>query len=70
MWVFQPGLWELYYLCSEIEGADQLHGYQEANLRLCFRLCRMLVFWCGGSFISYVCECMLIKAEQHVERNG
>ena len=35
---------ELYYPSSEYEGADQLRGYREADLRLCFRLCRVLVF--------------------------
>ena len=35
---------ELYYPCSENKGADQLRGYREADLRLCFRLCRLLVF--------------------------
>ena len=34
----------LYYLCSENKGADQLRGYREADLRLCFRICKMLVF--------------------------
>ena len=34
----------LYYLCSENKGADQLRGYREADLRLCFRICIMLVF--------------------------
>ena len=34
----------LYYLCSEKKGADQLRGYREADLRLCFRICKMLVF--------------------------
>ena len=34
----------LYYLCSENKGADQLHGYSEADLCLCFRICKMLVF--------------------------
>ena len=34
----------LYYLCSENKGADQLRGYHEADLRLCFRKCRLLVF--------------------------
>ena len=29
----------LYYLCSENKGADR-----EDDLRLCFRLCKMLVF--------------------------
>ena len=35
---------ELYYPSSENKGADQLRGYCEADLRLCFRLCRLLVF--------------------------
>ena len=40
----------MYYPCSENKGADQLCGHREADLRLCFRLCRLLVFPCGGSF--------------------
>ena len=35
---------ELYYPSSENKGADQLRGYREADLRLNFRLCRLLVF--------------------------
>ena len=34
----------LYYPCSENKGADQLRGYREADLRLCFRICKLLVF--------------------------
>ena len=34
----------LYYLCSENKGADQLCGYREADLRLCFRICKNPVF--------------------------
>ena len=34
----------LYYPCSENKGADQLRGYREADLRLCFRPCKLLVF--------------------------
>ena len=34
----------LYYLWSENKGADQLRGYREADLRLCFRICKTLVF--------------------------
>ena len=30
----------LYYLYSENKDADQLRGYCEADLRLCFRICR------------------------------
>ena len=32
------------YLCSENKGVDQLRGYREADVRLCFRICKMLVF--------------------------
>ena len=35
---------ELYYSSSENKGAYQLHGYREADLRICFRLCRLLIF--------------------------
>ena len=34
----------LYYLCSENKGADQLCGHRDADLRLCFRICKKLVF--------------------------
>ena len=30
----------MYYPCSEIKGADQLRGNREADLRLCFRICK------------------------------
>ena len=36
---------EVYYLCSENK------GYCEADLRLCFRQGRLLVFPCGGSYV-------------------
>ena len=34
----------LYYLCGENKGADLLRGHREADLRLCFRICKTLVF--------------------------
>ena len=34
----------VYILCSENKSADQLRGYREADLRLCFRICKTLVF--------------------------
>ena len=40
---------ELHYPCSENKGTDQLRSYCETDLRLCFRICRLLVFPCGGS---------------------
>ena len=42
----------LYYLCSENKGADQLCSSCEADLRLCFRLFKLLIFPCGGSYIK------------------
>ena len=46
---------ELYYTSSENKAADQLRGYREADLRLCFRLCRLLVFPRGGSIMCIIC---------------
>ena len=37
---------------SENKGADQLRGYREADLRLCFRLCRLLIFPWGSSLVT------------------
>ena len=56
-------MWEvegLYYLCSENKGADQLRGHREADLRLCFRICKMPVFsqeahiWAW--WLSWLCD--------------
>ena len=44
----------LYYLCSENKDADQLRGYCEADLRLCFRICKTLVFSRRGSNAVYL----------------
>ena len=35
---------ELFYPCSENKGADQLRSYCEADLCICFRICKMFVF--------------------------
>ena len=42
----------MYYPCSENKDADQLRGYREADLRLCFRPCKLLVFSRTGSISS------------------
>ena len=39
----------LYYPSSENKGTDQLRGYRGADLRLCFRICKTLVFSRRGS---------------------
>ena len=39
----------MYYPCSENKDADQLRDYREADLRLCFRPCKLLVFSRTGS---------------------
>ena len=41
----------MYYPCSENNGADQLRGHREADLRLCFRICKKPVFSQRGSNI-------------------
>ena len=40
----------LFYPYSENKGADQLRGYHEADLRLCFRICKKPVFSRRGSY--------------------
>ena len=40
------GLYDLY---SKNKGADQLRSYREADLRLCFRICKKPVFSRRGS---------------------
>ena len=43
----------LHYPSRENKGTDQLRGYREADLRLCFHICKMLVFsWRGSLWIS------------------
>ena len=39
----------MYYPCSENKDADQLRGYREADLRLCFRISKKPVFSRRGS---------------------
>ena len=39
----------MHYPCGENKGADQLRGYREADLRLCFRICKKPVFSRRGS---------------------
>ena len=34
----------MYYPCSENKGPDQLHSYCEADLRICFLICKTLGF--------------------------
>ena len=42
----------IYYLCSENKDSDQLRGYREADLHLCFRICKKPVFsWRSSNFV-------------------
>ena len=51
----------LYYPCSENKGADQLRGYREADLRLCFRICKNPVFSRRGSYDVNVFSILLMN---------
>ena len=42
----------LYYLCSENKCVDQLRGCREADLRLCFRICKKPLFSRRGSIFN------------------
>ena len=46
----------MYYPCSENKDADQLCGYREADLRLCFRIGKNPVFSRCGSFSKRRCH--------------
>ena len=50
----------LYYPSGENKGADQLRGHREADLRLCFRICKNPVFSRRGSF----CICLVFQGFQ------
>ena len=56
----------MYYLYSENKGADQLRGYREADLRLCFRICKKPVFSPRGSFMAKTSTCTSTKT-YHIE---
>ena len=44
----------MYYPCSGNKGADQLRGYREADLRLCFRIGKNPVFSrCGSNDVEF-----------------
>ena len=50
----------MHYLCSEIKGADQLRGYCEADLHLCFHICK-------GRFSHMVIFIIPTQAVVHVQ---
>ena len=51
-WILKVG--GLYCLCSENKGADQLCGYREADLRLCFRICQKATFVGQTGLLTFV----------------
>ena len=40
----------LYYKCNENKGTDQICSYREADLRLCFRICKTMAHSQQGSY--------------------
>ena len=49
---------ELHYPCGENKGADQIRGYREADLRLCFRI------WKNGFLMTrLICEFLLLLSQ-------
>ena len=67
---FKFGIWEaegLYYLCSENKDADHVRGYREADLRLCFRICKNPVFSRRSSYHSI--DMKMIKKLDNMSQN-
>ena len=65
----------MYYPCSENKGADQLRGYREADLRLCFRIGKNPVFSrCGSNkvwlFVITKCIVYLESITFHTSRRS
>ena len=54
----------LNYPCSEKKGTDQLCGYREADLQLCFHLCKVVVFSCTGSCFKF--QFMLVSVSVYM----
>ena len=60
----------MYYPCSENKDTDQLRGYREADLRLCFRPCKLLVFSRTGSYCFFATEQNTNTWLQKISRRG
>ena len=45
---------EFYFLYRENKGAEQLRSFCAADLQLCFRICKYLVFSRPSSYIYFV----------------
>ena len=58
----------MYYPCSENKGADQLCSYREADLRLCFRICKKPVFSQRGIIIQFLLEKLLNDANYRLKQ--
>ena len=61
----------LYYPCSENKCADQLRGCREADLRLCFRICKKsgflitrLIYTQNKFCITYKDVCIFVLVEK------
>ena len=58
----------MYYPCSENKDADQLRGYREADLRLCFSPCKLLVFSRTGSNIIFLWNFQFLQLKQNLHK--
>ena len=58
----------LYYRSGENKGADQLRDYAQADLRLCFRICKNPVFSRRGS--NYIVRIIAISSINPIVKNG
>ena len=60
LWIYEED--EQIYPSSKNKGAHELCSYCKAGLRLWIRICRLLVFRCGG---TCAISCFVASAKQH-----
>ena len=60
---------ELYFICNESKGTDQLRSYCATDLRLCFRICKKQLVSRCGSYLFLQCLYSLLQEEkvEHAE---
>ena len=57
-------------MCSENKDTDQLCSYCTADLCLCFRICRLLVFLCGVPYFRLQVSIDVIEGIRFLHSQG
>ena len=60
----------MHYRCGENKGADQLRGYREADLCLCFRICKKAGFLTLRLKLALLLLCQGFMSHQQLRSYG